>query len=60
MISTASVLPSLARALRANRARNLTASGVDPDRFKRASAKEDSDEGSSTVMVDGPKFCGKF
>src|SRR5437773_11908653 len=51
MISTASVLPSPARALRANSARNRTARGVPPDRFRRASAREDNDEASSIVIL---------
>lgn len=53
MMSTASLFPSLASALRAKRARNRTAKGVFPERFNRAAESDDSDDGSSMVMLMG-------
>jgi hypothetical protein len=52
MISTAWLLPSEASAFRANKARNRTARGTFPDRFRRAFESAGSDDGRSTVMVD--------
>ena len=51
MISTALLLPSLARALSAKRARKRTAKAVFPERFRRASESEERDEGSWMVML---------
>jgi hypothetical protein len=51
-MSTASLLPSPARALSAKRARKRTAREVLPDRFRRASANDDSEEVSSTVIIN--------